>query len=48
MAYEKLKQYLDKKGIQIKIKDKKKEKDVTPADIQKLMVQMLKDFGYLE
>lgn len=48
MAYEKLEQYLDEKGIQIKIKDKKNEKDLTPDDIQKLMVQMLKDFGYLE
>ena len=48
METKNLDKYLKDKGIQIKIKDKKKEKDLTSDDIQKLMVQMLKDFGYLE
>lgn len=54
MAYEKLKQYLDKKGIQIKtakkeeLKAKNKGKTLTTTMRNELVDQMLKDLGYLE
>ena len=53
MAYEKLKQYLDKKSIQIKtekeeLKAKNKGKALTTTMRNELVDQMLKDLGYLE
>ena len=54
MAYEKLKQYLSKKGIQVKnekkeeLKTKNKGKTLTSAARNELVDQMLKDLGYYE
>lgn len=46
--YKHLDKYLKNKGLQTKVKTKKKEVSLTPDDIQKLTIQMLKDFGYVE
>ncbi len=45
--YENLDKYLEKKGIKIKVKEKKKTKDLKSGDIEALTIKMLKDFGYL-
>jgi len=52
--YEKLKTYLDKKGMKIKtdkkeeLKAKNKGKSLTAAQRNEVVDQMLKDFGYYE
>lgn len=51
MPYEHLEKYLkekEKEGLVRKTKEKKKESSLTKADIDKLVLQMLKDFEYIE
>ncbi len=44
---DKLKEKLKGQGKEVKEKTPVKEKDLKKADIEKLTLQMLKDFGYV-
>ena len=48
METKNLDKYLKKKGIKIKVKNKKKETNLKAGELEALTKQMLKDFGYLE